>query len=34
MLMSSIVMEDQPEIAEQFADWFDNKLIPASTALI
>ncbi|WP_442544981.1 hypothetical protein ACSBOX_04435 [Arthrobacter sp. KN11-1C] len=34
MLMSSIVIEDQPEIAEQFADWFDNKLIPASAALI
>jgi hypothetical protein len=33
-LMSSIVVEDQPELAVHFADWFDNKLLRAARHIV
>jgi hypothetical protein len=33
-LMSSISIEDQPDIADQFANWFDNKLVRAARPII
>lgn len=34
MLMTSIIFEDQPDIANQFAEWFDQKVLPAAERYI